>query len=285
MKLGLTVLACFVLLTVPQILCGQGRLGTIRKEVQTPPEEDNRESEPQHHHHRCDDDDDDNDNDDDVFLVFTFDDDDPQPPREPAKPGDFEWFPNHPYPHGLPGYAQEPNTSIAHLTGEEGDILDLKLMSLRLQLENGNDFAGLNRFNGQLLLEMPGLAYHTSWNHYRETLNGQEEDAIFGNFHFLLNFPTTYFEFRLGPGFNIYTDDYNTDFGVNLMFGLDMFLQPPFILSTQIDSGTLGYTTTWHTRATAGCVLYGVELYGGYDLRQIGSVSIHGPLLGLRLWF
>lgn len=38
-------------------------------------------------------------------------------------------------------------------------------------------------------------------------------------------------------------------------------------------------------RGTVGLIVNRFELYGGYEGRRIGKVSLHGPTLGLRAWF
>jgi hypothetical protein len=31
--------------------------------------------------------------------------------------------------------------------------------------------------------------------------------------------------------------------------------------------------------------LRGFELYGGYELKNVGGVRLHGPMVGVRAWF
>jgi hypothetical protein len=73
--------------------------------------------------------------------------------------------------------------------------------------------------------------------------------------------------------------------GADLATQLDVFPVRPLVLSGRLDVGSLYKTFVVGARATAGVTFVGIELYGGYTLHRVGSVNLHGPTAGLRVWF
>jgi hypothetical protein len=88
-----------------------------------------------------------------------------------------------------------------------------------------------------------------------------------------------------GLGFRMQTDRYDTRFGFNFLYGGDVFLSDPLVLSASLDVGNLSSDLVVHGRATVGLNYKRWEVFGGYDFLRIGSVNLQGPMLGLRLWF
>ncbi|MEM6991485.1 MAG: hypothetical protein AAF721_13335 [Myxococcota bacterium] len=73
--------------------------------------------------------------------------------------------------------------------------------------------------------------------------------------------------------------------GVNGTFRTTVLPVEPLVLRGRVDVGRLGAAPTLLGRATAGAMLGRVELFGGYELRRVGKVSVHGPTAGMRVWF
>jgi hypothetical protein len=92
-------------------------------------------------------------------------------------------------------------------------------------------------------------------------------------------------QFHFGLGGRLLTDDSDTDLGVNVTYGADIYPVKPLVLSTSIDFGTLGSARLFHGRATVGIICSGWEVYTGYDYLRIGSADLQGPMIGLRYWF
>jgi hypothetical protein len=77
-----------------------------------------------------------------------------------------------------------------------------------------------------------------------------------------------------------------TALGADWGLGLDVFVHHPFVLSLDGQFGILGRRTLYAGgRATFGVVIRRVELFGGYEHKQIGRARLGGPLFGLRVWF
>ncbi len=160
--------------------------------------------------------------------------------------------------------------------------------SARLSIEDGNDFSGINRVNGQLLLETSSAwGFLTSWNHYYEHLGaGKSDELVVGDVNVIYSAGLTNdWSVRAGLGFRTLVDHGRTDWGVNVHIGSDVFPMRPVILSVSGDFGNLGSAGFAHGRATLGVIHRGWEIFGGYDAMLIGGTTLHGPLVGVRLWF
>lgn len=158
----------------------------------------------------------------------------------------------------------------------------------RLTIEESNDFNGMNRVNGQLLIDTScRLGFQGDWNWLSERVAVGKHDALFlgdGNLVFRFG-QCEWAQFRSGLGFRVMTDDVRSDWGFNFTYGADFFPCKPWIISAQFDAGTLGNAAVIHGRVTGGAVYNRFEIFGGYDFLRIGSVNLQGPVLGLRLWF
>lgn len=200
----------------------------------------------------------------------------------------FNHFVPYPYCDNFPGY----RVPGGDLTREYRPELDYGVVPLRwsarLSIENGNDFDGLNRANGRFMLETAsGLGFLTSWNHFYERLGaGQHDDFVIGDFNAIYSWGCgAACTLRWGLGARVLTDRGRDDWGVNIHFGLDFFPVKPVIVSIDSDFGTLGDAGVAHGRMTLGVIHRGWEIFGGYDALTIGGTTLHGPLVGVRLWF
>jgi hypothetical protein len=90
---------------------------------------------------------------------------------------------------------------------------------------------------------------------------------------------------RIGLGTNWLTDSHATDFGFNFNYTLDFFPCKPWVLSAELDAGTLGSTDLWHFRTTAGILWQRTETFLGFDYLDIGQVHSGSLVGGVRLWF
>jgi len=200
----------------------------------------------------------------------------------------FSHFVPYPYCANFPGY-RVPN---ANLTREYLPELDYGVeplrWSARLSIENGNDFDGLNRANGRFILETSsGFGFLTSWNHFYERLNGGKHDQfVIGDFNAIYSWGWgSACTLRWGLGARVLNDHGRDDWGFNFHLGGDFFPVRPVIVSLDSDFGTLGDAGVAHGRLTIGVIHRGWEIFGGYDAMAIGGTTLHGPLIGLRLWF
>jgi hypothetical protein len=92
-------------------------------------------------------------------------------------------------------------------------------------------------------------------------------------------------ELRTGIGANWLADRYDADFGFNFTYAVDVYPARPWVVSSELDWGTLGDTSLFHLRLTAGVLLAGFEVFAGYDYLDVGHAAFAGPVAGMRLWF
>jgi hypothetical protein len=160
--------------------------------------------------------------------------------------------------------------------------------SLRASVEESNDFDGLNRVQGSLFLATSsrwGVTGNFTYLTERQGCGCYDEmwmGDVNGVFCFARNDAT---QFWAGLGARFLHDRQGTEMGFNATYGVDWAPVQPFVFTAQGDVGMLGHAWVGHGRLTAGAIWDRYELYGGYDWLRIGSVDLHGPVLGLRIWF
>lgn len=283
MRTAICLIVLIVLLCSQADLLAQGLLSSIREDVRKEEKNDDTKETRQSgkanqtSNNNCFADD---DSGPDILLVF---------PRFTSDPSEWMSFPAYPYPMGLRGYMQHDPVPVGRITGNENDVLDLKGWAVRFSLEEGNNFAGLNRFNGTFLGETQflGLGLYTTWNYLHERLGcGCTDDLVLGNITATFRIvESRRFLLRWGLGGWILADYFGSNSGVNLHLSADYFPSRPWVISAVVEGGSLGETGIVHTRVTGGWLWKGLELFGGYDFLQIGNSNIHTPLVGLRMWF
>jgi len=163
-----------------------------------------------------------------------------------------------------------------------------RLWSGRVFVEESNDFDGLNRVNGQVLIDTIGrVGFQASWSYLTEELDcGCRDEFWLGDANLTFLFAQSdKVQFRTGLGCRWLADDGESDFGINFLYGGDFYPVKPLIVSTCLELGNLGSAFVVHGRATAGAILSRFEFFGGYDWLRIGTVDLHGPVVGVRLWF
>jgi hypothetical protein len=150
---------------------------------------------------------------------------------------------------------------------------------------NGDD---LERIEGHLLLSTASrFDVDTQFGQLRETLPADGRDELWlGDANLVFRFAQNEkMQFRTGVGFNWLDDGPNSDFGVNVTYGADWFPLRPWILSTELDWGTLGSAELFRFRSTVGVTVHGIEVFLGYEYLDIDRLHQNLVLSGLGLWF
>ena len=163
-----------------------------------------------------------------------------------------------------------------------------KPVAVRLDVAYAETFNRLDSVNGHLLVETaPRFGLAASLNHLEERLSGGGRDHLdIGDCNFVYRFAQNQWaEFRAGLGFNWMNDAERTDLGFNFTYATDLYPRKPWVLSAEIDAGTLGDAGLFRFRTTAGVVFHGVETYAGYEYTDIGRTHWNSLIAGLRLWF
>lgn len=73
--------------------------------------------------------------------------------------------------------------------------------------------------------------------------------------------------------------------GINGTLRATVLPARPVVVRARLDVGMLGAAPAMLGRATAGVMLRRFEAFGGYEARRVGQVVLHGPTVGVRVWF
>ena len=187
-------------------------------------------------------------------------------------------FPDFPYADGVPGALlidREFKGKTQSLSGN-------------LQMFAVPGFDDLDRYGGRLVLESAArIGIDTETNYWRSThSNGGVNHAWTGDVNLVFRFAESeHVQWRAGVGVNWLADQISPEMGVNFTYGVDWFPRRPWTVSSVIDCGTLGGSTLFHNRSTAGVMVGPMELFAGYDYFQLGTANFHGPVAGLGYRF
>lgn len=186
-------------------------------------------------------------------------------------------FPGAPY-YDVPGYLEiEPYVRAGG-----------KSWGGHFQGEYADDFGGLSRVGGKLLLEHSlRIGIDTQWSYWSESLGGAGSDQLWtGDANVVFRFAQNErIAMRSGFGINWLRDGIGEDTGFNFTYGFDYFPCKPLVFSAEIDWGTLGDRTLFHARTTAGVVYGHSEAFLGYDYYDVGGTALNGFVAGVGFWF
>jgi|SRR5262245_51894011 len=204
-----------------------------------------------------------------------------------AKPGVYT---SYPYADST-GYMQFGDDAAIQCDEPDCGFWDAKRRkrwALRLSLEDGNDFGGINRLGGQLFLD-------TAWrvgvlanaNFYHERLTGDRfDDTWLGDLNLTWRFTQSErVQFHLGVGARWQLDRVKDELGINLLYRAEVYPLRHTYLAGLFEFGTLHEAWVFHGRAEFGLNYRRWQGIAGYDWLLIGETSLQGPFLGLRVWF
>lgn len=165
---------------------------------------------------------------------------------------------------------------------------DFKTWSLQTQTEYADNFDGLSRIGTRFQLDTTSrFGLDAEFNYWRESLGERRLDDLWtGDLNGLYRFAQAeWMQMRIGPGINWLSDEIGTDFGFNLSYQGDFFPRKSWIISAELDWGTLGDEMLLHTRITTGWQWKHLEVFTGYDLYRVADTALQGMLGGIRVWF
>jgi hypothetical protein len=189
-----------------------------------------------------------------------------------------------PVPGAFPPEGDEP---VWHPPLTDCAGLRTRNWACRLRAEYTNDFDDVSCIGAHMLLSSASrFGLDTGFDYLQEDLPGGRRDYLTtGDFNVVYRFAQSeQVQFRAGLGFNWLDDEIDTNLGFNFTYGVDVFPCEPWVVSATLDLGTLGHTSLFHFRTTAGVVVHRVEVYTGFEYRDIGSTQINGLVGGIRLW-
>jgi len=96
-------------------------------------------------------------------------------------------------------------------------------------------------------------------------------------------------QFRAGLGMRHWIDAQGSSFGIDFLYGVDIFWGRPVTTSLEFTGGSLGSAWVAEPRGTIGFVLGTGEIFAGYDAVWIGggrpTAYLGGPIAGVRAYF
>ncbi len=205
------------------------------------------------------------------------------------------YFAPYPYQGGVRGYmglSDNPWDAVPALSdansGLEKSLNDFRRWSARFRGEYLHQSADLRRIGGHLLVETTSRwGIDTEMSYLKETLADGTDDTLWlGDCNLTLRFAQSEtMQWRAGLGFNWLDDPHQTDFGFNFTYGVDWFPVRPWVVSAELDWGSLGSAELFRFRSTAGVLILGLETYIGYEHLDIDRTQTNSLIGGLRLWF
>ena len=192
--------------------------------------------------------------------------------------------PGPPLPH-----ADDPEVAETYLEHEDiyvkpaGDYFD---WFTRLSVSYGYDFDDLAQGNFALLLQPPGgLGLDTSVAMLRETGSTFRDHLWLGDVNLVYEAIAGDLRGRMGLGVNWLGDAYGGDAGINLTTGFDWRLSSRWVLSGEVDLGSLGDTDLFHGRLSLGRRIDRAEWMFGFNYHDIGGTSVNSAFTGLGFRF
>lgn len=281
------ILAGLMIFFLPEAAGAQGRLQQVRQQVQNAPQ-----ASPASQSEEEGDDDDDNIL--GMLLSGLFssatssEDSGDSTPATPARPRPRPRFLLYPYLGGYPGYMAPRQWQTQDEYNLWGDKLLIKPWLIRLSVEDGYDVHDINRVGTTLLADsVTRWGILTQWHVFHERLpSGTWDHLTLGDLNLTYRLVNEdWLNFRVGVGARALFDKSQSNWGPNFHLGSDVFFPKNVIASGTCDFGWVGDASVLHLHGQLGYIWRHWELFGGYDYQRIGTVSIQGPLLGLRLWF
>ena len=132
-----------------------------------------------------------------------------------------------------------------------------------------------------------GLGIDLGIRQLRESSPAVRDHLWLGDFNVTSElFPTEQIRPRAGIGISWLGDRDNTEAGFNLTVGCDIYLSEFWVVSGEVDFGTLGSADISHSRVTLGFMPgEHAEWYVGYDHLNIGGIEIGSAVTGLGFRF
>ncbi len=160
--------------------------------------------------------------------------------------------------------------------------------SARLRTDYADNFDVMERIGGHLLLSTSSRwGLDTQMDYLREEFpNGTHDELWIGDCNVVFRFAQSdNMQWRTGIGMNWLDDPIQTDYGFNFTYGMDYFPGRPWVISSTLDWGTLGHTSLFRFRSTAGVIVRRFETYAGYEYLDIGQTQTSSLIAGVRVWF
>lgn len=163
-----------------------------------------------------------------------------------------------------------------------------KRWSAQFSSDYATEFNDLDQIGGRLLVDTASRwGVDTEMKYFQETVPRAARDSLWlGDCNLTFRFAKSEnMQWRTGLGFNWMDDPGRSDFGFNFTYGFDWFPRKPWVVSAEIDLGTLGHSSLFHFRGTVGAMFDRFEAYTGYEYYDFDNVQTNMLIGGVRIWF
>jgi hypothetical protein len=196
----------------------------------------------------------------------------------------------------LPLFRRE---ETVHRQTEEGDLLigagddqtipsyRTRSFALRLETDYCYGLESIHKTSGFMMLETQWrLGLEGGYSYFRESSkSGGWDTTGMGDLNAVYRFAQNRrVQMRTGFGGRFMVDGLGWSGGVNFTYGFDIYPVYPLVISAAVDFGNLKSSFVLHARGHLGAVFRSFELLFGWDVLQVASTTIHGPLAGMRVW-
>jgi hypothetical protein len=167
------------------------------------------------------------------------------------------------------------------------DRTDVSPYTMRVSSEYGSDFNGLHRIGLRLFIDTASrFGVRTDWDYYTERNSGERDTTWFGDVTATYRFVQNEFlQMHTGLGVRMLLDRTKDRVGGNFLYSIDVFYTKPFHVGGVLEAGWINDAGFVRLRGEAGVNYRNLQLLAGYDYFRIGGVDLHGPFVGLRLWY
>jgi hypothetical protein len=199
------------------------------------------------------------------------------------------WFPPFPFTVNDRPYMVIGDCPNVPTQGDDYfDPYHVKPWGLRVSVDGGNDFDDLTRLSGELFLDtsIHRLGFLANWTYYTERVSRGTDEALMSDYN--LTWRVTQSErvlMHVGAGMRLWRMDGHTDSGVNALYRADVFPIDQVHVSALFEAGTLRSALVLHGQAQAGWTFGHGEVFVGFDWLRVKRVTLHAPMVGVRLWF
>jgi hypothetical protein len=222
----------------------------------------------------------------------------------PAPPGGWSLL-SRPYENGARGDLVHvaPNDSDATSPDDEVPLPDLHAIAPDVRRDVAFQLAAEGMIPAQevgrvqaraRLMTVTRFDLDTAYARYFEQLpGGGATSAWSGQTHLTYRFAQSEkAQFRAGVGLRHWADDRGSAFGVDFIYGIDIFWGRPITTSLEATGGWVGDAWAFGARGTIGVVMGNGEVFAGYDATWMGDATgmgatayLGGPVVGVRAYF
>jgi len=195
-------------------------------------------------------------------------------------------------PHAIVGDDFSVTRSFARFPydGDSGymSLYGGKGWAAQFSSDYATEFNDLDQVGGRLRIDtLSRWGIDTDMKYFQESVPAAARDSLWlGDCNITYRFAQgENMQWRTGLGFNWMDDADKSDFGFNFTYGFDWFPRRPWVVSAEIDWGTLGHSGLFHFRGTVGAMLNRLEAYTGYEYYDFDDVQTNMLIGGVRIWF